>query len=79
MERISARLHGDLKLDIAFAGTCSFCITRSFSEICKIYMNNTARVVYGHTDCFYYGLCKNVVSMASHNIVIDELRRIWKE
>jgi len=34
-------------------------------------MNNTARVFYGHSECFYYGLCKKVVSTASHNIVMN--------
>ena len=76
IERTSARLQSDLNLDVAFAGTCSFCITRSFTEICKIYMNNTVHVLYGHSECFYCGLCKNAVSTASHNIVIDELGRI---
>jgi hypothetical protein len=52
---------------------------RSFSEICKIYINSTARIFYGHSECFYCGLCKNASSTASHNIVIDEFGRIWKE
>jgi hypothetical protein len=79
IERTSARLSGSLNLDSALVGTCSSCFTRSFSEICKIYMNNTARVFYGQSECFYCGLFKNAVGTASQNIVIDELGRIWKE
>lgn len=79
IERTSARLSGSLNLDGALICTCSACFTRSFSEICKIYMNNTARVFYGQSECFYCGLFKNAVGTASQNIVIDELGRIWKE
>ena len=42
-------------------------------------MNNTARVIYGHSEFFCCGLCKNAVSTASHNIVTDKFGRIWKE